>query len=230
MWSTNPNSSSMENKQTQQGKKDDPQKQIKNNLNPKMINITSEIAQPIIPTSSRFDMLILASSEPISHWNIEKVGDWIEELSNKIDIGDGKVLKQKFIGNRMNGSRLMSFTVDAGKSMEIPTGDSIDIEKAISNLKQSIFHIQNSSFVEKRVREEPFEPSKKLKVDFFEKYNITKQDLDGEDKASLLDKFCLSKDLKTFTIQVLLQTQFTLEPLSGRNTFFKSKKRRRRRD
>ena len=144
----------MENKQTQQGKKDDPQKQIKDNLNPKMINITFETAQPIIPTSSKFEMLILASSEPISQWSIDKVGDWIEGLSNKIDIGDGKVLKQKFIENRMNGSRLMSFTVDAGKSMEIPTGDSIDIEKAISNLKQGIFLIQNSFFCRNRVKEE----------------------------------------------------------------------------
>ena len=97
--------------------------------------------------------------------------------------------------------------------------DRTSLETQLSNLENK-----------KRGREEQFEPSKKLKVDFFEKYNITKQDLDGEDKASLLDKFCLSKDLKIFTIQVRLQTQFTLEPLSGRNTFFKSKKRRRRRD
>ena len=100
------------------------------------------------------------------------------------------------------------------------------LRKDRTSLETQLSNLENK----KRGREEQFEPSKKLKVDFFEKYNITKQDLDGEDKASLLDKFCLSKDLKTFTIQVRLQTQFTLEPLSGRNTFFKSKKRRRRRD
>jgi hypothetical protein len=92
----------------------------------------------------RFKILMLALPGPVSEWSIEKVGDWVEELSKKIDIGDGNALKQIFIGNRMNGRNLMEFTTNVGVLMNIPVGDALRIEQAISNLKQGIFHIQNS--------------------------------------------------------------------------------------
>ena len=57
----------------------------------------------------------------------------------------------------------------------------------------------------KREREEPSEPSKRPKEEFdniLKKYSITKQDLEKEQKVLLLEKFCPTKDLKEFTIQV----------------------------
>ena len=72
----------------------------------------------------------------MSQWSIEKVGAWIDNLAKTIDIGDGSVLKQKFIENRMDGRNLMEFTATFGVVMGIPGGDALRVEKAISNLKQ----------------------------------------------------------------------------------------------
>ena len=83
----------------------------------------------------------------MSQWSIEKVGAWIDNLAKTIDIGDGSVLKQKFIENRMDGRNLMEFTATFGVVMGIPGGDALRVEKAISNLKQGNFEIQNSSFL-----------------------------------------------------------------------------------
>ena len=69
------------------------------------------------------------------------------------------------------------------------------------SLETQLSNLENKQ----REREEPYEPSKKPKVEFdtiLKKYNITKQDLEKEQKVLLLEKFCPTKDLKEFTIQV----------------------------
>lgn len=85
--------------------------------------------------------------DSVSQWSIERVGQWIETLPEAIAIGDRVVMKQKFIDHKINGENLMMFTASFGFGMGILGGYSLSIEKAITKLKQGIFHIHNLMFI-----------------------------------------------------------------------------------
>jgi hypothetical protein len=116
-----------------------------------IVNVSESTPTQTSNLESSFNFL--ATTDSVSQWSIEKVGEWVEDLATKIDIGDGNTLKQKFIQSRINGRRLEKFTVDFGKTLGIPEGDSMDIEEAISNLKQGTFNsIHHFRKQEKRTR------------------------------------------------------------------------------
>jgi hypothetical protein len=92
-------------------------------------------------------LLILALPDPVSQWNVEKVGNWIEGLSKEKGIGNADALKQNFMRNKIDGKKLLGLKSEHFTALGITlVGDVMEVEEAISNLKQGIFHIQNSHF------------------------------------------------------------------------------------
>jgi hypothetical protein len=80
---------------------------------------------------------MLALSVPVSQWSIEKVGEWIENLSKEKEIGNSDVLKQNFMRNKIDGKNLLGLKSEHFTALGITlVGDVMEVEEAISNLNK----------------------------------------------------------------------------------------------